>query len=181
MKLFSALKGDTYHFNKNAIPVWNEIDTKLTNAIEKLDSGTFITKKDKKEIFSKILGMTQICVFDMLFHPNTGVIKKRVKSFDQEAFYTLYETIIFFLILTFKNIQSLKADELKKVFIDAIGRTDECNTLWVEMDNSYKDINKLIRIILQKISNFTGKLDNKEEPSLTSAFRGLGLTFIGTI
>jgi len=181
MGLFSILKGDTLHFNKNAVPVWNDIVAKLDSALKKYTGGIFITKTTEKEILGNALSLAKIAVFDMLFHPNTGAIKNRVKAFDKEAFYVLYEIIILFLISTFKNVRPQEADELEKVFANAVERTEECNTLWNEMDEFYKNSNKQIEVILKKISSYTGQLEKKEESDLVSAFRGLVVTLIETI
>jgi len=181
MGLFSILKGDTLHFNKNAVPVWNDILAKVDSALEKSTGGVFVTKTTEKEILGNALSLTKIAVFDMLFHPNTGVIKNRVKAFDKDAFYVLYEMIVLFLVSTFKNVRSNEADELEKIFASAIERIEECNALWNEMDEFYKNNNKQIEIILKKISNYTGQLEKKEESDLTSAFRGLVVTFIQAI
>ena len=108
-------------------------------------------------------------------------IKNRVKAFDKEAFYVLYEIVILFLISTFKNVRPQEADELEKVFANAVERTEECNTLWNEMDEFYKNSNKQIEVILKKISSYTVQLEKKEESDLVSAFRGLVVTFIETI
>lgn len=177
MGLFSILKGDTLHFNKNAVPVWNEITASLNN----IPAGFFDTRSTEKEVFFNALTTTKVAVFDMLFHPDTGVIKSRVKSFDKQAFYTLYETIILFLISTFKNVRSQQAEELKEVFVNAVGRREECNALWSELDIFYKNNNEQIKIILNKILTHTGPLEKKEESDLTSAFRGLVITFIDTV
>jgi len=144
MGLFSVLKGDTLHFNKNAVPVWNDILAKVNSALEKSTGGVFVTKTTEKEILGNALSLTKIAVFDMLFHPN-------------------------------------EADELEKIFANAIERIEECNALWNEMDEFYKNNNKQIEIILKKISNYTGQLEKKEESDLTSAFRGLVVTFIQAI
>ena len=181
MGLFSILKGDTLHFNKNAVPVWNDILAKVDSTLEKSTGGVFVTKTTEKEILGNALSLAKIAVFDMLFHPNTGAIKNKVKAFDKEAFYVLYETVIVFLISTFKNVRPYEADELEKIFASAVGRKEECNALWNEMDKFHKDNNKQIEIILKKISNFTGQLEKKEEASLVSAFRGLVAIFIQTI
>lgn len=177
MRLLSALKGDTLHFNKNAVPVWNEISASLDNVPE----GFFDTRSTEKEVLFNSLTMAKMAVFDMLFHPNTGVIKNRVKEFDKSAFYILYETIILFWFSTFKNIRPQEANELKDVFIKAIGREEECNALWNEMDKHYKNNSEQIKIVLNKISAFTGPLEKKEESDLVSVFRGLVVTFIDAI
>lgn len=181
MGLLSALKGDTLHFNKNAVPVWNDIFAKVDSTLEKSTGGVFVTKTTEKEILGNALSLAKIAVFDMLFHPNTGVIKNRVKAFDREAFYVLYETVVLFLISTFKNVRPHEADELEKIFASAVERTEECDTLWNNMDEFYKNSNKQIEIILKKISNYTGQLEKKEESDLASVFRGLVVTFIETI
>ena len=177
MGLFSVIKGDTLHFNKNAVPVWNDITANLNN----IPKGFFDSKPTEKEVLFNALTTTKIAVFDMLFHPDTGIIKNRVKSFDKQAFYVLYEIIILFLISTFKNVRHQEADELKAVFIDAIGRTEECGALWNELDKFYKNNNKQIEIILNKISGYAGQLEEKEESDLVSAFRGLVVTFTQAI
>jgi hypothetical protein len=181
MGLFSALKGETLHFNKNAVPVWNDILGKVDSALEKSAGGIFVTKTTEKEILTNVLSLTKIAIFDMLFHPNTGVIKSRVKAFDKEAFYVLYEEVILFLISTFKNIRPQQADELEKMFSGAIERTKECDALWNEMDEFYKNNSEQIKIILNKISAYMGPLDKKEQSDLTSIFRGLAVTFIEKI
>jgi hypothetical protein len=181
MGLFSMLKGDTLHFNRNAVPVWNDIFAKVNTTLEKSTGGIFITKRDEKEILLNVLEMAQICVLDMLFHPDTGVIKNKVKSFDKEAFYILYEIVIFFLISIFKNVRSLQADELKAIVVNALERAEECNVLWDEMNEHYKDNNKMIKMVLNKISYYTGKLGAKEESDLISALRGLVVTFVQSI
>ena len=181
MGLFSILKGDTLHFNKNAVPAWNDILAKVDSTLEKSAGGVFVTKTTQKEILGNALSLAKIAVFDMLFHPDTGVIKTRVKAFDKEAFYVLYEIIILFLISTFKNVRPHEADELEKIFASAVGRAEECNALWNELDKFHKDNNKQIEIILKKISSYTGQLEKKEESDLVSAFRGLIVTFIETI
>lgn len=168
------LRGDTLHFNKNAVPVWNEIAASLNT----IPAGFFNTRSTEKEALFNTLTTVKIAVFDMLFHPNTGVIKSRIKCFDKPAFYILYEIIMLFLISTFKNIRPQEADELKEVFIDAIGRREECNALWNELDKFYKNNSEQIKIILNKISANTGPLDKKEESGLISTFRGLTATFI---
>lgn len=181
MGLFSIFKGDTLHFNKNAVPAWNDILAKVDSTLEKSTGGVFVTKTTEKEILGNALSLAKIAVFDMLFHPNTGAIKNKVKAFDKEAFYVLYETVILFLISTFKNIRPHEADELEKTFASAVERTEECNALWNEMDEFYKNSNKQIEIILKKISSYTGQLEKKEESDLVSAFRGLVVTFIQSI
>ncbi|MEK7174439.1 MAG: hypothetical protein AAB759_02155 [Patescibacteria group bacterium] len=181
MGLFSILKGDTLHFNKNAVPAWNDIFAKVNSALEKSTGGVFVTKNTEKEILGNVLSLAKIAVFDMLFHPDTGAIKNRVKAFDREAFYVLYETVVLFLISTFKNVRPHEADELEKIFSSAVERAEECNILWNEIDEFYKNNNKQIEIILKKISSYTGQLEKKEESDLTSVFRGLVVTFIESI
>src|SRR3990167_7473264 len=176
MGLFSIIKGDTLHFNKNAVPVWNDIFAKVDSTLEKSTGGVFVTKTTEKEILGNALSLAKIAVFDTLFHPNTGVIKNRVK-----AFYVLYEMVVLFLISTFKNVRPHEADELEKIFASAVERAEECNTLWNEIDDFYKNNNKQIEIIIKKISGYTGQLEKKEESDLTSAFRGLVVTFIQAI
>lgn len=177
MGLFSVIKGDTLHFNKNAVPVWNEISASLDN----IPKGFFDTRSTEKEVLFNSLTMAKMAVFDMLFHPSTGVIKNRVKYFDKSAFYVLYEIIILFLISTFKNIRPQEADELKDVFAKTIEREEECSALWDEMDKFYKNNSEQIKIILNKISAYTGPLEKKEESDLISVFRSLAVTFIETI
>ena len=151
MGLFSILKGDTLYFNKNAVPVWNEITASLNN----IPAGFFDNRSAEKEVLFNALTTAEIAVFDMLFHPNTGIIKNRIKLFDKPAFYVLYEIITLFLISTFKNIRPQEADELKEVFINAVGRTEECNALWNEFDKFYKNNSEQIKIILSRISAYT--------------------------
>lgn len=177
MGLFSVIKGDTFYFNKNAVPAWNEI----TAHLDDIPKGFFDNKSGEKEALFNSLTLTKTAVFEMLFHPNTGVIKNRVKSFDKQAFFVLYETIILFLISTFKNIRPQEAEELKEVFIVAIERRGECNALWDELNKFHKNNSEQIKVILNKISIYIGPLDKKEETDLVSVFRGLVITFIDAI
>ena len=181
MRLLSILKGDTLHFNKHAVPVWNDIFAKVVFVLEKPTGGVFVTKTTEKEILDNVLLLTKITVFDMLFHPKTGAIKNKVKAFNTEDFYILYETIILFLFSIFKNIRPNEADELEKIFTNAVGRTKECSTLWSEMNKIYQDSNQLINFVLQKISNHTGQFNDDEKMALVSIFRGISITFIDDI
>ena len=122
--------------------------------------------------------MSKIAIFDMLFHPNTGAIKNRVRAFDKEGFYVLCETVILFLISAYKNIRPHEANELEKIFANAIDRPEECDVLWNEIDEFYTNNSKQIEIILKRISDYTGRLEKKEESDLVSVFRGLVITFI---
>ncbi|MDO8600393.1 MAG: hypothetical protein Q7R73_02105, partial [bacterium] len=118
---------------------------------------------------------------DMLFHPDTGIIKGEVKKFDKEAFYVLYEMSILFLISHFKNVSLEKAEKSRELFINAVNRAEECNALWNEVDEFTKNSSKIIDRVVQKVSSYTGELGDDKKSALVSAFRGLVVTFIETI
>ena len=168
MGLFAALKGDILHFNKNAVPVLNDIFAKLNS----------LPKSEEKEYLLKMLVIINTSI-DMLFQPDTGIIKDEVKKFDKDAFYILYETTILFLISHFKNVSLERAEKSKELFTKALNRADECNALWSEVDT--KSSNKMIDYVVQKISSYTGELGEDKKSALISTFRGLVATFIQTI
>src|SRR3989344_4541196 len=118
---------------------------------------------------------------DMLFHPDTGIIKGEVKKFDKEAFYILYEMTILFLISHFKNVSLERAEKSKELFINTVNRVEECNALWNEVDEFTKSSNKMIDRVVQKVSSYTGELTKDKKPALVSAFRGLVVSFIQAI
>lgn len=170
MGLFSALKGDILHFNKNAVPVLNDIFAKLNS----------LPESEEKEYLLKMLVISNTGI-DMLFHSDTGIIKGEVKKFDKNAFYILYEMIILFLISHFKNVSLERAEISKAMFINAVNRTNECNVLWSEMDEFTNNSSKMTDKAVQKIISYTGDLGEKKNSSLTSVFRSLFVTFIETI
>jgi hypothetical protein len=175
MSLSSVFQGNTLHFNKNAVPAWNEI----TSSLNIIPTEFFDTRDKEKEVLLEALTTTKIAVFDMLFHPSTGVIKNKVKSFDKPAFFVLYEIIILFFIATFRNIRPQESDQLKEVFIDALGRKEECGALWNKLNSPNNS--EQIKTIVSKISVYAGPLEKKEESDLISVFRGLTVTFIDAI
>lgn len=170
MGLFAALKGDILHFNKNAVPVLNDI-------FEKLNS---LDESEEKEYLLKMLVISNTGI-DMLFHPDTGIIRGEVKKFDKDAFYVLYEMSILFLISHFKNVSLERAEKSKELFINAVNRVEECNALWNEVDEFTKNSSKMIEHVVQKIYKYTGKLEAGKTSALISAFRGLIVTFIDNI
>ena len=170
MGLFAALKGDILHFNKNAVPVLNDIFAKLNS----------LPESEEKEYLLKMLVISNTGI-DMLFHPDTGIIRGEVKKFDKEAFYALYEMIILFLISNFKNVSLERAEKSRELFINAVGRVEECNALWNEVNEFVKNSSKMIDRVVQKVSSYTGELGEDKESTLVSAFRGLVVTFIQSI
>ena len=170
MGLFAALKGDIFHFNKNAVPVLNDIFAKLNS----------LDESEEKEYLLKMLVISNTGI-DMLFHPDTGIIKGEVKKFDKEAFYILYEMTILFLISHFKNVSLERAEKSKELFINTVNRVEECNALWNEVDEFTKSSNKMIDRVVQKVSSYTGELTKDKKSALVSAFRGLVVTFIQAI
>ena len=176
--MLSILKGDIRYFNKNAVPAWNDIVARVDSALEKSSGGVFVTTSEEKEILGNALSLAKVAIFDMLFHPDTGVIKSRVKKFDREAFFSLYAMVVLFLISTFKNIRPQKSEELKGLFAKSTDLSEECVAFGDEMDKIYKNNNLQIEAILQRISNYCGELSAQERSGLISAFRGLTVTFI---
>ena len=170
MGLFAALKGDILHFNKNAVPVLNDIFAKLN----------LLPKSEEKEYLLKMLVISNTGI-DMLFHPDTGIIKGEVKKFDKEAFYVLYEMITLFLISYFKNVSLERAEKSRELFINAVDRVEECNVLWSEIDEFAKNSSKMIDRVVQKVSTYTVELGEDKKSALVSAFRGLVVTFIQSI
>ncbi|MBI1833899.1 MAG: hypothetical protein HYR90_03655 [Candidatus Andersenbacteria bacterium] len=170
MGLLSVFKGDTLHFNQNAVPVLNDIFSQL-NALE---------ASTEKEILIKML-ITANKGIDILFHPDSGIIKNKVKSFNREAFYVLYEIIILFLILSLKNVNFKNADHVKETFITTLDRTDECNALWTEMDEFNKKDERILKPIWKKISSYAQGLKRENELVFVSAFTDLFRKFAGYV
>lgn len=169
MGLFSILKGDISHFNNNAVPVLNDIFARLS-ALE---------ESTEKEILLKMFSTAHGGV-DILFHPDKGIIKYKVKSFNKEAFYVIYEMLVLFLILSLKNVKFEKADNLKDIFIKAVGRTEECNALWNELE-SKKDDERIFKPLYEKISSYTEGLKREDELAFVSAFHDYVQVFLKTI
>lgn len=170
MGIFAALKGDIYHFNSNAVPVLNDIFAKL-NSLDESEEKEYLLKK-------LVISNTGI---DMLFHPDTGIIRGEVKKFDKEAFYVLHEMTILFLISHFKSVSLERAEKSRKLFINAVNRVEECNALWNELDEFTKNSSKMIDRVVQRVFSYTGELGEDKKSVLVSAFRGLVVTFIETI
>ena len=170
MGLLAVLKGDTLHFNKNAVPVVNSI-------FEKLDS---LDESEEKENLLKMLVISNTGI-EALFHPDTGVIGGKVKKFDQEAFYILYEMTVLFMILNFRKVSVKNAEKLRKIFTKTIGRSTECDVLWNEMSEFTKNSDGSFTYVVQKISSYTGELEEKERDALNSAFLALLATFIDSV
>jgi len=170
MGLFAALKGDILHFNKNAVPVLNDIFAKLNS----------LDESEEKEYLLKMLVISNTGI-DMLFHPDTGIIRGEVKKFDKDAFYILYEMTILFLISHFKNVSLEKAEKSRELFINAVDRIEECKTLWNEVDEFTKNSSKMIDRVVEKVFSYTGELSEDKKSALVSAFRGLVVTFVEMI
>lgn len=158
MGLFSILKGDVLHFNNNAVPVLNDIFAKL-NALE---------ASPEKEILLKMFA-TANGARDILFNPDKGIIRGKVKSFNKEAFYAIYEIIILFLIFSLKGVKFEGADKLKEMFIETMGRKDECNKLWNDLESTKDDI-RIFKPIFEKIFSYTNGHTREEELAFVSAF-----------
>ena len=170
MGLFAALKGDILHFNKNAVPVLNDIFAKLNS----------LDESEEKEYLLKMLVISNTGI-DMLFHPDTGIIKGEVKKFDKDAFYILYEMTILFLISHFKNVSLEKAEKSRELFINAVDRIEECKALWNEVDEFTKNSSKMVDRVVEKVFSYTGELSEDKKSALVSAFRGLVVTFVEMI
>lgn len=168
MGFFSILKGDVSHFNNNAVPVLNDIFAKLNG----------LNESTEKEILLKMFSTAHNGI-NILFHPDNGIIKYKVKSFNKEAFYVIYEMLILFLILNLKNIKFEKADKLREMFTDVLCREEECNNLWkiLELENDERGF----KPILKKIFSYTNDHTREEELAFVSAFHDYVQVFIKVI
>ncbi len=172
MGLFAALKGDIYHFNRNAIPAFNEISSKL----ELLEESTDVTGYPIKRILLKMLDAAGQGI-DILFNPTDGIIKNEVKKFDKEAFHTLYLLIILLLVSVLEgNIQpesAEKARKAKETFINVLGNSKKVNSLRDEVQETLVSEQPISLLVLRKICTYTGKLEKDKVLAIDKIFRSL--------
>lgn len=155
MGIFDYLGGSVCHYNTVASSAFEDI----FKGLEKLD------KTPKKEILLKLAALSHGMV-EYMFNPNDGVLRKKVKEFNRDNFFMLYEYFILSNIFTLTDY--LDCVELKNIFANAIRRETECEKLYSDFENSKKSTNENPRdLIWRRIEVVTGPLDGDVRESLS--------------
>ncbi len=102
MGLFDVLSGRTGHFNSIAVPVLNNIFSKIKE----------LPDETEKKLFTSSLVIAQRGI-DLFFKPPEGPAIKDVKQYNQHHFEQLYAVFLIWIFYDFCNLNFFKQEELR--------------------------------------------------------------------
>ena len=154
MTLFDALSGRIEHFNSIAVPVINNIFSKIKVLLD----------EDEKQVFTTSLTLAQHGI-DLFFKPRVGPVIKDVKKYNKQDFEKLYSIFMIWLFYDLCSfLDSSQRDLLKSKLQGILSlKEDEFNYYYQELEHEMKvpiGLDKLWKEVIKIIHTMPSTEEN---------------------
>jgi hypothetical protein len=121
MGIFDALSGRIGHFNDIAVPVLNNIFTRISATSDKIE----------KQLFIQALVISEQSI-DLFFKPGAGPALRDVKEYNKKDFEKLHAIFIIWVSYDYCNLGLLEKSKVQSRLADILGIDNETLSRYLE-------------------------------------------------